>query len=227
VTISDGKGGTDSRSPGLTVNNVSPTLSSLNLSATTITAGNSVTLGGSVLDAGTADSHTLTINWSDGSAHTTIQMAAGVTTFSTQHQYSAAGSYTLALSATDDDLGLVTDNSMTVTVNPSVQPPNPPTNFNAVVTSTRVGKKTTYSASLTWTDSSTDETGFLIQRYAKGKKNACVLETGFAALVAAGSTGYTDSTATASTCGYQIRSQNDNGNSDWVRDMNVGTGITR
>jgi uncharacterized delta-60 repeat protein len=227
VTVTDGKGGSGSTSPVLTVNNVAPTLSSLSLSAATITAGNSVTFSGSVGDAGVADSHTLTINWGDGSSDTTIPMpAAGASPFSTQHQYTAPGSFTIAVSASDDDMGFVSDNSMTVTVNPALLPPNPPTNFNAVVTSARVGKKVTYSASLTWGDNSSNETAFVIQRYAKGKKNACVLETGFEVSRPADTTSYTDATATASTCGYQIRATNANGNSAWVRDMNVGTGVT-
>ena len=74
----------------ITVNNVAPTVTSndLNLSATSINENDSVTLSGSFIDPGTQDSHTVTIEWGDGSANTTLNLGAGVLNFSAQsHQY--------------------------------------------------------------------------------------------------------------------------------------------
>jgi hypothetical protein len=87
----------------VTVNNVASGLSSLIVSPATITVGGSVNLSGDVDDAGTLDSHTVQINWGDGSTNTTLNLAAGVTQFGATHQYNATGSFNISVTATDDD----------------------------------------------------------------------------------------------------------------------------
>src|SRR5205807_516936 len=49
----------------ITVNNVAPSNVQLNLTASTINEGSSTTLNGTFTDPGTADTHTVTINWGD------------------------------------------------------------------------------------------------------------------------------------------------------------------
>jgi hypothetical protein len=57
--------------------NVTPTLT-----ASTINEGQSATLGGTFTDPNALNSHTVVVAWGDGSANTTLSLAAGVTSFS-------------------------------------------------------------------------------------------------------------------------------------------------
>jgi uncharacterized delta-60 repeat protein len=225
LALSDGSGGSDTDSTSTTVNNLAPALSGVALSASSITAGGSVTLSGSVSDAGTLDSHSISIAWGDG-ATTTLSLAAGATSFSADHAYANAGSFTVNVGATDDDGGAAAGASASLAVTPPATPPAAPSNLNAVVTATRSGKNRIYTGSLTWTDNSTDETGFIVQRFVKAKRVGCVVDTAFTTVVlGANATGYTDATATGSTCGYQVAARNANGDSAFVRDLDVTGGI--
>ena len=55
--------------------------------------GQAVTLNGSFADPRTNEPHTVTIVWNDGSADATLDLAAGVFTFSAAHSYAAEGAY--------------------------------------------------------------------------------------------------------------------------------------
>ncbi len=72
------------------------------------------------------------------------------------HAYAAAGTYTVSLTVTDDD-GATGFTSQSVTVSAPVDLPAPPTNLTA----TAVSKS---QINLTWSDNSTNETGFYIER---------------------------------------------------------------
>jgi len=104
VTLSADDGhATTSASATVTVSNANPQVVALLLSGATgtaCTAGNSVGLSFSVMDAGSNDTESGTINWGDG---TSRQSFSG-STFSGSHTYSA-GSYTVTVTATDDDGG--------------------------------------------------------------------------------------------------------------------------
>jgi len=74
--------------------------------------GQSVTLGGSFTDPGTLDTHTVVINWGDGSPNTTVNLGADVLTFSgVRHQYldnpagQPNGSFSITVTVTDKDGG--------------------------------------------------------------------------------------------------------------------------
>src|SRR5439155_10200905 len=67
LTVTDGYGLSQTAPASVTINNIAPANLSLMPSATSITEGNSLTLGGSFIDAGAADSHQVVINWGDGS----------------------------------------------------------------------------------------------------------------------------------------------------------------
>src|SRR5439155_27296522 len=107
------------------VNNVAPSNVHLALSAATIGENGSTTLSGSFADPGTLDTHTVVINWGDGSS-STLNLAAGVTSISgLTHQYldeSVSGSYCVIVTVTDDD-GASASGSTSVAVN-DVAPSN-------------------------------------------------------------------------------------------------------
>jgi hypothetical protein len=64
------------------VHNVAPSSVAFQLSASTINEGQSVTLtGGSFTDPGLLDTHTVTVNWGDGSTPDVVNLAAGLTSF--------------------------------------------------------------------------------------------------------------------------------------------------
>ncbi|MFN7805549.1 MAG: M10 family metallopeptidase C-terminal domain-containing protein, partial [Planctomycetaceae bacterium] len=55
-------------------------------------------------DAGTADTHSASINWGDGTSSTgSFTAAAGVGTIAGAHVYAATGTYTITVTVTDDD----------------------------------------------------------------------------------------------------------------------------
>ena len=65
----------------VTVNNVAPAAVTVSASPATINENDSTTLSGSFTDPGAADTHTVVINWGDGTPNTTINLAAGVLSF--------------------------------------------------------------------------------------------------------------------------------------------------
>ena len=96
MTNEEGKAGTASTS--LIVNKVPPlfTAADMSLSEPVATGGDTITLNGQFTDPGTLETHTVTINWGDGSAPTVLlellgQVVASTTpglyTFSAAHQY--------------------------------------------------------------------------------------------------------------------------------------------
>src|SRR5260370_27076431 len=106
VTVSDKDNGSGTGSTSVTVNNVAPSNVQLSLSAANINENDSTTLNGSFADPGTLDTHTVVINWGDGSAATTVNLAAGVLSFSgVSHQYldtPATRTYALSPTLTDN-----------------------------------------------------------------------------------------------------------------------------
>src|SRR5439155_1188553 len=106
VTVTDKDGGSGQAITGVTVNNVAPSNVQLSLSAATINENGSTTLSGSFDDPGTLDTHTVVITWGDGSANTTLNLAAGVLSFSgVSHQYLDNSSEALRVADTDKDGG--------------------------------------------------------------------------------------------------------------------------
>src|SRR5206468_623453 len=86
VTDNDGSAG--SGSAAVAVANVAPADLALSLSAGSIAARVPYTTLFRSTDPGTQDTHTVVIDWGDGSAAQTLNLAAGVLTFSgVSHQY--------------------------------------------------------------------------------------------------------------------------------------------
>lgn len=137
ITIDDGDGGSDTAtSPVVTVNNVPP--AGLALNAPTIDENGITTLSGSFNDPGVLDIFLVEINWGDplspanaeafnfgtsDIASAGVSWTAATRVFSIEHRYlddnptgTAADSYTIAVTITDDDTGNTAD-ATTVTVN--------------------------------------------------------------------------------------------------------------
>lgn len=150
LTLNDKHGGTATAATTITVNNVAPSMVNLSLSANPIDENDTVTLNGSFTDPGTQDTHAVAISWGDGSPNTTLNLAAGILTFSTTHQYTKSGNFTIGITATDDDTG-----TGTASTGISVNTPAPSLQFStanfrvdegdgaAPITVTRTGDTTT------------------------------------------------------------------------------------
>jgi hypothetical protein len=95
------------------VANVPPTVTALNVSPTSVTFGSPVTLTGSFTDPGVLDTHTVSINWGDGTPATLAKVteANGSGSFTATHTYvinpagQVSGAFTITATATDSDGG--------------------------------------------------------------------------------------------------------------------------
>ncbi len=99
---------TDTAVTTITVNNVSPSLKNLSITPV-ITESESVTVTGTILDPGTQDTFTVTVDWADGTQDN-LFYPANTTTFTVNHQYlddppGPSESYTVTLDVSDKDGG--------------------------------------------------------------------------------------------------------------------------
>ena len=125
VTVADDDTGTRTEtSPVVTVNNVDPVITALAVSPTVDEDG-TVSLTGAFTDVGIADTHTVSVDWGEGSPEAAaVVQAAGSGTFSASHQYldddptgSPADTYTITVTVTDDDTGSDTATVDTIVAN--------------------------------------------------------------------------------------------------------------
>ena len=124
LLVDDDNGGDlDFISP--TISNIAPEI--LNLAVTDTLENGSVTLFGQIVDPGTQDSFTLTVDWGDGTVDN-FNYAAGSTLFSETHQYlddDPTGTFTdtptITVTLRDDDLGEDVETIQTRVVNVSPQ----------------------------------------------------------------------------------------------------------
>jgi hypothetical protein len=88
-TISDGNGGSDTATVNVTVTNVNdaPLVNNPSIAPGVINENDSAVLNGSFSDQDGGDAHTVVISWGDGSPNSTLNLAAGVFTFTATHQY--------------------------------------------------------------------------------------------------------------------------------------------
>jgi uncharacterized repeat protein (TIGR01451 family) len=143
VAVTDDDGGMTVVQGTATINNVAPTLTSLNLQSP-VNIGSSTGLSGNINDSGTQDSFQISINWGDGSGVQTINRPAGSVNFSTNHTYADAGVYSVQVTVQDSDGGSNSYNlsatvaalaDVSITKNaPANTQPNGNLNYTIVVT---------------------------------------------------------------------------------------------
>ncbi len=149
-----------------------PVITSLSLSATSISENDSVNLSGSFTDPDIGDSHTVAINWGDGSPVTTISLASGLFSFAAPHQYlnnpigTASGIDTIMVIVTDSG-GATGSRGTSITVNnvppvvgvPVVGPLPAACPFGARTVTAHfsdVGTRDTHSCTIAWGDVTPD-----------------------------------------------------------------------
>ena len=112
VTVIDPSDAEDTSTYGLvlaTVRNVAPSNLQVNLSSASISENQSVSLNGSFVDPGILDTHTLRIDWGDGSPRTEVLLGVGVTTFGgISHTYlddprTGPDAFSITIEVVDDD----------------------------------------------------------------------------------------------------------------------------
>jgi hypothetical protein len=175
VSVEDDDGDSTSATTGITVKNVAPSSLTANLSDDDIDEGDSTTLSGTFTDPGTLDTHTVTIDWGDGSPNTVIPLAAGILAYSTSHTYAddnALDSYTISIGVSDDDSG-----STSTTKGISVH--NVAPELSAVgVTSASIDENGTATLEGTITDPGTNDTFTLTVDWGEGAPQVYPLSAG-------------------------------------------------
>jgi large repetitive protein len=89
LTVTDASGATGTNSKTINVTNVAPVITSATLSDAAIDENGNATVSGAFTDPGSADTHTVTVNWGDGSTNSTVALALGSRVFSVTHQYTS------------------------------------------------------------------------------------------------------------------------------------------
>src|SRR5207245_2344371 len=95
--------------------NTPPAVSSSSLDSNTINEGGQATLTGTFTDPDAGQTHTVTINWGDGTANTNISIAAGIFTFSATHTFKATA--TVINVRVADNFGATVTGSTPITAN--------------------------------------------------------------------------------------------------------------
>ena len=106
VVAHDGDGGEDSRTETVVVEDTSPGVSA---TGSSIDENGTATVSGTIDDPGDPNSHSLVVDWGDGSGPDEYPLAAGVATFDVTHQYlddnptgTATDSYRVQVEVTND-----------------------------------------------------------------------------------------------------------------------------
>ena len=102
VRVADRDGGESEYVATMSIENVAPELTVIVAPVASLTLGEPLSFRVAVSDIGSADTHTASITWGDGS--TTSQPTADGMVIGS-HTYAAAGTYTITLTVTDDDGG--------------------------------------------------------------------------------------------------------------------------
>jgi hypothetical protein len=97
-----------------------PSVATVVRSVATINEGGQVTVSGSVTDPVMGQTHMVIISWGDGTADTTLNLAVGVSTFSTHHAYAEEGDDQIQVTVQSADTGTDT---VVLPVNVNAVPP--------------------------------------------------------------------------------------------------------
>ncbi len=160
VTVTDDDGASDSDTLIITVSNAAPMVDAG--ADQTANEGDTVGFSATFTDAGSADTHTATIDWDDGSPIETgtVNETNGSGTVTGDHIYADNGTYTVHVTVADDD-GASSSDTLMVSVNnvaPIVEAgPDQMINEGDTVrlppaTFTDAGSGDTHTASIDWGD---------------------------------------------------------------------------
>ena len=123
VTVTDDDGASMPGGLTVTVHNVPPLVEAG--PDQTVELGIPINVDASFTDAGSADSHTASIAWGDGSETAgAVTEASGAGTVSATHSYASLDSFVVTVTVFDDDAGTSTD-TFTVTVEPAAPTATP------------------------------------------------------------------------------------------------------
>ena len=128
VTVADESPTSAQLTTNVTVSNAAPTFGNFSISSASLSEGASLILNGTVSDAGTLDSHTVSVNWGDGSAPQVLTLSPAKA-FTGNHLYSVPGNYTVVTTGVDDDGGIVTETRLLIVADlaPAIAPSTPGT----------------------------------------------------------------------------------------------------
>ncbi|HEV8606849.1 MAG TPA: right-handed parallel beta-helix repeat-containing protein [Tepidisphaeraceae bacterium] len=122
LTVTDAAGNRGSDSVSVTAQNVNPVVTAVDLDHTTIDENGDVVVAGSFTDAGSLDTHTVTINWGDGNTGLAVVNPVD-RTFTATHRYlddnpsgTPSDVYTISVTVEDDDHGVSAAVTRTATV---------------------------------------------------------------------------------------------------------------
>jgi PKD repeat protein len=102
VEIADNQGAVGTITLQVTVENVAPTVNTVNVSPNPVVVNNVATATSSFVDPGVFDTHTVSWDWGDGS---NVSESATAGAISASHIYTATGVYEITLTVTDNDGG--------------------------------------------------------------------------------------------------------------------------
>lgn len=101
LTTSDGVNPDVTDTVNVVVGNVAPEIDSVTTPAAPVAITSPVNLDATYSDPGSNDTHTVSVDWGDGSSPSTPAASGG--SISDSHSYGAAGIYTICVTVTDDD----------------------------------------------------------------------------------------------------------------------------
>jgi len=110
LRVTDRSGGSATTSQSVVVANAAPVVTQLALPSAPIAVGAVANITVRYADAGVLDSHSLTVDWGDGSSSTTV-VSGGISI--PAHAYGIPGVYTVTVAVTDNDHASGTRNSRT------------------------------------------------------------------------------------------------------------------
>jgi PKD domain-containing protein len=193
VYLSDPQKTNRTNLPAFTISNVPPSFESFSLSATDLETGGAVTATGTFKDGGANDTHTLRLDWGDGSPVMTMNLDRGARDFTTEaHTYSANGDYTVSAIVTDD-AGAWTPATATFSVHAANQTPSVVSfdvtagseggDSTLALTFADVDAPDTHTVSVAWGDGATTNSGTLASTVTTFDATHVYADTGPYALV--------------------------------------------
>jgi PKD repeat protein len=171
ATVEDHDGGKSSSSVDLVVLPSNHAPADLLVGATTLLEGGSTTLSVSFTDAEALDTHTVAINWGDGSTFS-VPLTSGVTSTSPTHTYLETGTYAIAVTVTDGGGMWVSGGTTVTAINV------PPSLSSLVVTPPTVTDHQALTVSGTFSDSGTADTFTVLFTWGDGSTSTQSLAAG-------------------------------------------------